>query len=670
MKKEDAKKKVEELSGKINYYNDQYYQNHVSEISDYEFDLLMNQLIDLEEKFPELRSPYSPTQRVGGTVTKEFETVFHKYPMLSLGNTYSRQELIEFDKRVEKGLGEPYEYFCELKFDGVAISITYEEGILVQAVTRGDGIRGDNITNNAKTIRTLPLKIKDGNQVPDSFEIRGEVFMPLEVFNELNRLREANGESLLANPRNTASGTLKMQDSSIVAQRKLDCYLYSLLGESVSVDNHDEAIHLLEKWGFHVSQTYRKCKTINQVFEYIDEWESKRLELPLDTDGIVIKVNNLKQREKLGYTAKSPRWAISYKYKTEGSPTQLKTIVYQVGRTGAITPVANLEPVLIAGTIVKRASLHNANEIRRLDLREGDTVMVEKGGEIIPKVTGVDLSKRIPKSKPLEYISKCPACGHELIRKEEEAVHFCPNSKGCPPQIKGRIEHFIQRKAMDIDSLGQKTIDLLFRENLVKTPADLYKLTYDDIFQLDRFKDLSTRNILKGIEESKKASFDQVLFALGIRYVGKTVAEKLAFHFKNIDNLINSDYDELISVPEIGDRIARSVIDYFEDPDNLEIINDLKEAGVQFEMKEQELTPENNVLKGRSFVVSGVFDHFDRDELKETIKAKGGKVISAVSGSLDYLLAGKKMGPAKKDKAEKLGIKIISEDEFLEMIKE
>lgn len=667
MTREEAKKKIDELTRQINYHNELYYQQSRTEISDYEFDQLMTSLIDLEELFPELKSEYSPTQRVGGTITRNFETVYHKYPMLSLGNTYSREELQEFDGRVARGLNEPYEYFCELKFDGVAISLTYEDGILKRAVTRGDGTRGDNITNNAKTIRSIPLKL-EADGLPSGFEVRGEVFMPRDVFNELNREREKTGESLLANPRNTASGTLKMQDSSIVARRRLDCYLYSLLGEELDVHFHSERIELLRKWGFNVSPTYRQCRNIHEVFEYIDHWEKRRLEMPLDTDGVVIKVNNLRQQEKLGYTAKTPRWAIAYKYKAQDASTRLYKVTYQVGRTGAITPVANLEPVLLAGTIVKRASLHNANEIRRLDLREGDTVFVVKGGEIIPKITGVDPTQREPNSKAIVYLDHCPACGTPLVRNEGEAIHFCPNSKGCPPQIIGRLEHFIHRQAMDINSLGGKTIQLLYEKGLVKTPADLYQLRYEDFSQLERFGSLSTRNALNGIEESKKAPFPNVLFALGIRFVGKTVAEKLAMHFKKIDNIGRAGYEELIAVPEIGERIAGSVIEYFKDPENVLLIESLKAAGLNFEIKGDAAEPENNVLGGKSFVISGVFENFERDELKQLIKAKGGKVLSSVSGNLDYLLAGENMGPSKKEKAQQLGVKIISEKEFMNMI--
>src|SRR5690606_12087565 len=476
MDRNSAQAAIRELTEKINHLNHQYYQEDISEVSDFEFDQLLEKLTELENAFPDLREPDSPTQRIGGTITKQFPTVYHKYPMLSLGNTYSKEELIEFDNRIKKTLGdEPYEYVCELKFDGVALSLTYENGYLVRGVTRGDGTRGDDITNNVKTIRTIPLKLK-GNNIPPLFEVRGEGFMPIQVFNQINREREEAGEALLANPRNTASGTLKMQDSSIVARRKLDCYLYGLIGEDTGLETHEEAIKLMERLGFNVSPTYRKCTSLNEVFAYIDEWEKKRLTLPLDTDGIVLKINRYEQQERLGYTAKSPRWAIAYKFQAEKTATVLKDIVYQVGRTGAVTPVASLEPVLLAGTVVKRASLHNANEIARLDLRIKDTVLVEKGGEIIPKITGVDLTKRQPHSEPVDYITNCPECGTELIRNEGEAVHYCPNYKSCPPQIKGRIAHFIQRRALDIDSLGERTIALLYEKGLLKDFSDLYAL--------------------------------------------------------------------------------------------------------------------------------------------------------------------------------------------------
>jgi DNA ligase (NAD+) len=653
MSREEAKAEIEALSKKIDHYNEQYYQNAVSEISDFEFDQLLEKLIELETAFPEFRYSHSPSQRVGGTITKHFETVYHKYPMLSLGNTYSQEELMEFDKRIRKALGaEAYEYVCELKFDGVALSMTYENGVLVRGVTRGDGVRGDDITNNVRTIKSLPLMLKSGNY-PPLFEVRGEGFMPVEVFTQINREKEEAGEALLANPRNTASGTLKMQDSSIVARRLLDCFIYSLMGEDLPFDTHEDSLKALRSWGFNVSPSWRKCKNITEVFDYINSWETERLHLPLDTDGIVIKINSFAQQELLGFTAKSPRWAIAYKYKAKGAATVLKNILYQVGRTGAITPVADLEPVPLAGTIVKRASLHNANEIARLDLRVGDIVFVEKGGDIIPKVTGVDFSHRKPHSQIVNYISECPECQTPLIRKEGEAVHYCPNYYGCPPQIKGRIEHFIQRKAMDINNLGERTIDLLYQKNKIKTPADLYTITYEDIYELEGFKDLSTKNLLDGIEASKNAPFENVLFALGIRYVGKTVAEKLAAHFGNIDKLMMASYEELVNVPEIGERIAQSVKEFFQDENNINLINNLRAAGLQFEIRRKEMQLISDTLKDKTFVISGVFEHYERDELKELIASHGGKVLSSISGKLDYLLAGENMGPAKLEKAKK-----------------
>ncbi|WMN11293.1 NAD-dependent DNA ligase LigA [Marivirga salinae] len=670
MDKKAAEQKIQELSEKLHYYNYKYYQESVSEISDYEFDMMLKELIELEEQFPDLKTSDSPSQRVGGDITKNFETVEHKIPMLSLGNTYSKEELDDFDGRVKRGLGdEEYEYFCELKFDGVAISLHYENGKLIRGVTRGDGTKGDDITNNAKTIRTIPLKVR-GTEFPEYFEARGEVFLPREAFNEINREREENGEALLANPRNAASGTLKMQDSGVVAKRKLDCYLYSYAGEDLPIDSHEEGIKQLEKFGFNVSQNYKKCQNINEVFDFINEWEEKRHSLPVDTDGIVIKVNSLAQQEQLGFTAKSPRWAIAYKYKAESSTTVLKEITYQVGRTGAVTPVANLEPVSLAGTTVKRASLHNANEIARLDLRVGDTVHVEKGGEIIPKITGVDLTKRDLGSSEVEYLKNCPECGTELVRAEGEAVHYCPNKKGCPPQIKGSIEHYIQRKAADIDSMGERTIHMLYEKGLVNNVADLYDLTYEEVFELEGFKELSSKNLLKGIEDSKQIPFENILFGLGIRFVGKTVAEKLAAHFKNIDNLSKASFEELIEVPEIGERIAQSVVEYFQDKDTIELIERLKSAGLQFEIKETVVEQKGNALEGKSLVVSGVFEHYGRDEIKQVIKQYGGKVVSAISGKVDILVAGENMGPAKRQKAEKLGVKIIDENEFRSLIKE
>ncbi len=669
MKLDEAKNKIKELTDQVNHHNDLYYQKNKPEISDYEFDQLLDQLIKLEDEFPELRLPDSPTLRVGGTITKEFATVYHQYPMLSLGNTYSEEELTDFDGRVAKILeGDEYEYFCELKFDGVSISLIYEDGLLTKAVTRGDGVRGDDVTANIKTIRSLPLRIKSKN-IPTKFEVRGEVFLPKEIFKQLNKEREDIGEETYANARNTASGTVKMQDSTEVAKRKLDCYTYYLLGEDNEAETQAEAIHKLESWGFQVSPTYKQCKNIQAVFHYIKEWENKRAALPLDTDGVVIKVNSFEQQERLGFTAKSPRWAIAYKYKAESISTKLNGITYQVGRTGAVTPVAELEPVFLAGTTVKRASLHNANEIARLDLRIGDYVFVEKGGEIIPKVTGVDVEKRKPSLMSVVYISKCPECHTELIRKEGEANHYCPNEKGCPPQIKGRIEHFIQRKAMDIDSLGEQTIKQLYDLGLVKSPADLYDLTKEDLLKLEKVKDKSAQNMLDGIEQSKSQHFENVLFGIGIRYVGKTVAEKLARHFKNIEALSTASYEQLLEAPEVGEKIAQSVVDFFKDKDNLKEVARLKKAGLQFESTQHEPTVVSDSLGGKSFVVSGVFQNYERDQLKDVISSHGGKVLSSVSGKLDYLLAGENMGPAKREKAEKLGVKIISEEEFEAMLR-
>jgi len=665
----EAKKNIQELTDQINHHNTLYYQKSKPEISDYEFDQLLEKLIKLENEFPELRLPDSPTQRVGGTITKEFATVIHQYPMLSLGNTYSAEELTDFDGRVAKGLdGDAYEYFCELKFDGVSISLTYEQGLLTRAVTRGDGVRGDDVTNNIKTIRSLPLRIKS-KKIPDRFEVRGEVFLPKDVFKQINKEREDIGEETYANARNTASGTVKMQDSAEVARRKLDCYLYYLLGEDNQVETHSEAMNKLEVWGFKVSPTYRQCKNITEVLAYIQEWEKKRLDLPLDTDGVVIKVNSLEQQERLGFTAKSPRWAISYKYKAESISTRLNGITFQVGRTGAVTPVAELEPVFLAGTTVKRASLHNANEIARLDLRIGDFVFVEKGGEIIPKVTAVDLDKRDSKNKTVKYITHCPECNTALVRKEGEANHYCPNEKGCPPQIKGKIEHFIQRKAMDIDSLGEQTIRQLFELGLVKSPADLYDLKKDDLLKLEKVKEKSAQNMLAGIEQSKTQPFENVLFGIGIRYVGKTVAEKLARHFKTMTALSQASYEQLLEAPEVGEKIAQSVVEFFKDKENLREIARLETSGLQFESTQKEKEKISNLLNDQSFVISGVFQNYERDQLKDTIIANGGKVLSSISGKLNYLLAGDNMGPAKREKAEKLGVKIISEQEFERMLK-
>jgi DNA ligase (NAD+) len=670
MTSQEAQYKITALTDQINHHSDLYYNKSQSIISDFEFDKLLKNLIELENQFPEFKLPDSPTQRVGGAITKEFENVVHQYPMLSLGNTYSKEELEEFDKRVAKGLeGEAYEYFCELKFDGVSISLIYENGVLVKGITRGDGVRGDNVISNVKTIRSLPLRI-NANPIPPRFEVRGEVFLSKELFKQLNQEQEDIGEETYANARNTASGTLKMQDSAHVAKRKLDCYLYYLLGENLSTSTHEEAIQKIISWGFQVSPTYKKCATINEVIEYISVWEKKRMDLPLETDGVVIKVNSLDQQQRLGATAKVPRWAISFKYKAESITTKLNAITYQVGRTGALTPVAELEPVLLAGTTVKRASLHNANEIARLDLRIGDFVFVEKGGEIIPKVTGVDLSRRNENAKPIDYASTCPECGTNLIRKEGEANHYCPNENGCPPQIKGRIEHFIQRKAMDIDSLGEQTIRQLFELDLVKTPADLYDLKKEDLLRLDKVKEKSAQNMLAGIEASKLVPFEAVLFAIGIRFVGKTVAEKLAHYFKSIAKLSVATYEQLLEAPEVGEKIAASVSQYFSEPHNLEEISRLTTAGLQMESTQKEPTQISSKLSEKSFVISGTFEKYERDQLKDIILANGGRVLSAVSGKLDYLLAGDSVGPSKLEKAQKLGVSLLTIKDFENMLAE
>ncbi len=681
MTREEARDKITDLSEKLHYHNNLYYQENVSEISDFEFDKLLNQLISLEKEFPEFLSPDSPSQRVGGTITKNFDTVYHEYRMLSLGNTYSEEDLKEFDLRIAKNLEEqPYEYICELKFDGVALSVKYENGILKQAVTRGDGTKGDDITSNAKTIRSLPLKINKGN-IPEKFEVRGEVFMPNDVFDKLNKERESQGEEKLANPRNTASGTLKMQDSSIVASRKLDCYLYSLYG--VDLETHEESLAFIKNLGFNVSMTYQKCRNIEEVISYVQKWESKRHELPVETDGIVIKVNSIAHQNELGFTAKSPRWAISYKYKAESAATLLKGITYQVGRTGAITPVAELEPVQLAGTTVKRASLHNANEIERLDLRIGDMVYVEKGGEIIPKVTGVDLTLRKVDNQPFNYIKHCPECGTELIRKEGEAVHYCPNTHGCPPQIQGRIEHFIHRNALNIESLGPETIKGLLDNGLIRNYADLYHLTFEKInglsFQIysDKKGDNSTRslreksarNIIESIEKSKNIPFANVLFGLGIRYVGKTVAEKLVEHFGNMEQLLNASLEDLIAVHEIGERIAVSLRAFLDEDENIQLIRSLEQSGLQLVDTTEKKEPLSNLLNDQTFVISGVFQNHTRDELKTIIIANGGKIVSSISKKLDFLVAGDKMGPSKLEKATKFGINIISEEVLQDMIK-
>ena len=659
---------INQLTDKLNNLNFQYYQNSASQVSDFEFDTLLVQLRDLENQYPDFVREDSPTHRVGGTISKEFESVTHKYPMLSLGNTYNAKDLADFDERVRKGLGDAdYEYICELKFDGVALSIWYENGTLSRGVTRGDGVRGDDITANVKTIRTIPLNIQAKN-MPIRFEVRGEGFMPLTTFEALNKEREDIGEQLLANPRNAASGTFKMQDSGVVAKRKMDCYIYQFLSDDEIFTTHEESLIRMKELGFNVSQTWEKCKNMDEVLAFINQWDKKRFSLPLNTDGIVIKLNSFAQREVLGYTAKSPRWAISYKYQSESVSTLLESVSYQVGRTGNITPVANLKPILLAGTTVKRASIHNANEIIRLDLHIGDYVFVEKGGEIIPKITSVDYDKRKDNLDKIQFPTTCPECGTELIRKDGEANHYCPNDTGCPPQIKGKIEHFIQRRALNIDNIGTETIDMFYRKGLVKNPADLYDLKRENLLDIEGFKEKSIQNILIGVEKSREIPFKQVLFGIGIRFVGSTVAEKLAVYFNNIDNIAKASLEELLQVPEIGGRIAQSVVEYFQKPESQEFIARLKAAGLQFTHDAVEIVVEGNTLAGKTFVISGTFQNFERDDLKIKIEANGGKVLSGVSGKLNYLIAGSEAGPSKLEKAQKMNVSIISEDEFLKML--
>lgn len=666
---EAAKVRIAELSEELHKHNYLYYQQSAPIISDREFDVLLEELIALEKEYPELLNADSPSQRVGGTITKNFKTVEHRYPMLSLGNTYSEQDLIEFDQRIKKAIGEDFEYVCELKFDGLAIGLTYENGTLVQAITRGDGTKGDDVTTNVKTINTIPIKLQKGDY-PAQFEIRGEVFMHRTTFDQLNKEREEIGESVFANPRNFASGTLKMQDSKEVAKRGLDCYLYFLLGEQIHFKTHFESLEHAKKWGFHVSPTYKLCKTIEDVFAYIKYWAEKKDTLSFDIDGIVIKVNSYAQQQDLGFTAKSPRWAIAYKYKAAEVETELIDVSYQVGRTGAITPVANLKPVLLAGTTVKRASLHNADQIEKLDLHEKDVVKVEKGGEIIPKIISVNLEKRSSGALPIKYITTCPICETPLVRKEGEAQHYCPNEDACPPQIVGKMQHFTSRKAMNIDSLGDETIEQLYEAKLISGIADIYRLKDKELqlLQLDRFASKSVYNLLQGIEKSKENPFEKVLFGLGIRYVGETVAKKLAFAFKNIDALMQAGFEELIGVDEIGERIAQSIIDYFSKEEHQYLISFLKDQGLQFEIVEKEINIESDKLQGKTFLISGVFAKYSREELKEKIEANGGKMVSSISAKLNFLVAGDNMGPSKLQKAQKLNIPLISEDELEKML--
>ena len=664
----DIRKRMDELINLINRYNEAYYQNNESLISDLAFDQLLQELQKLENENPLFALSNSPTQKVGGTITKQFKSVTHRFPMLSLGNTYNENDLKEFDTRIKKALGdEKYEYICELKFDGVALSFWYQNGELIKGVTRGDGIRGDDITNNVKTIKSIPQTIQD-QILPLEFELRGEGFMPNHIFEQINHERSLTGEQLLANPRNSASGTFKMQDSSIVAQRNLDCFIYAYLGFDNPFQTHEESLIKLFDLGFPVSQTWEKCSNIDSVLAYIEKWTTKRNDLPLNTDGIVIKINDYGQQERLGFTAKSPRWAISFKYPSEIAKTEILSISYQVGRTGNITPVANLNPVYLAGTMIKRASIHNANEMTRLDLHEGDMVFIEKGGEIIPKITGVDMSIRNPQKPIFVFPTNCPDCNSDLIRVEGEANHYCLNDSLCPTQIKGKIEHFIQRKALNIENIGVETIDLLFEKSIIKDVGDLYNLTTLDFIGLDGFQSKSIQNILSSIEKSKTVPFRKVLFGLGIRHVGATIAEKLVIEFKSINNLRDASYEELIAVPEIGDRIAISIIAFFNKPENIDLINRLEQSNVQLSEDILEQEQESTSLEGKSFVISGVFQNFDRDGLRDKIILNGGKVVSSISSKLDYLIAGDNMGPSKLEKANQLSIKIITEDEFLNLL--
>ena len=662
-----VKEKIDQLRADLHRHNYNYYVLNAPEISDKEFDDRMRELQDLEKEHPEYQDDNSPTMRVGSDLNKNFTQVAHKYPMLSLGNTYSESEVTDFYDRVKKALNEDFEICCELKYDGTSISLTYENGKLVRAVTRGDGEKGDDVTDNVKTIRTIPLVLH--GSYPESFEIRGEILMPWEVFEELNREKEAREEPLFANPRNAASGTLKLQNSAIVASRKLDAYLYYLLGEELPCDGHYENLQAAAGWGFKTSEHMKKAHSLEEVFEYIRYWDTERKNLPVATDGIVLKVNSMRQQKNLGFTAKSPRWAIAYKFQAERALTRLNKVTYQVGRTGAVTPVANLDPVQLSGTIVKRASLHNADLIEGLDLHIGDMGYVEKGGEIIPKITGVDKDARsMLIGEKVKFITHCPECGSKLIRYEGEAAHYCPNETSCPPQIKGKIEHFISRKAMNIDGLGPETVDMFYRLGLIKNTADLYQLTADDIKNLDRMGEKSAENIIKGIEASKEVPFERVLFALGIRFVGETVAKKIAKSFNDIDELENANLEKLINIDEIGEKIAQSILTYFANPLNRELIERLKSTGLQLYRREEDLSGYTDKLAGQSIVISGVFTHHSRDEYKELIEKNGGKNVGSISAKTSFILAGENMGPAKLEKAHKLGIKLMSEDEFLTLI--
>lgn len=660
---------IQALRNELNQHNYNYYVLDNATISDYDFDIKLKELQDLEDKNPEFFDDNSPTQRVGGTVTKNFKTIPHQFRMYSLDNSYSKDDLLDWETRIQRVLGNvDLQYTCELKYDGASISITYENGKLAQALTRGDGFQGDEVTNNIKTIRSIPLKLKEN--YPDRFDIRGEIILPYAGFEKMNQELIEIGETPYSNPRNTASGSLKLQDSAEVAKRPLECLLYSVTGNNLPFSSQYEGLESARKWGFKVPNEAKLVNNMQEVFDFIDYWDVHRHKLLYETDGVVVKVNSIQHQQELGYTAKSPRWAIAYKFKSEQVSTTLKSITYQVGRTGAITPVANLEPVQLAGTIVKRASLHNADQIEKLDIRINDTVFVEKGGEIIPKIIAVDLDKRPENSEPTKYITHCPECQTELVRNEGEANHYCPNFYGCPPQIIGRIQHYISRKAMDIEGLGGETVALLFNNGLVNNYADLYELTVEQILPLERMAQKSAENLVNGVQKSKEIPFESVLFALGIRFVGETVAKKLAKHYKNIDALSQASLMELILVDEIGERIARSVIEFFENEENKKIIERLKSYGVQFQIVEKFNPDATEKFIGKTFVVSGVFTQFSRDELKKTIEDNGGKVGSSISAKTDFVVAGDNMGPAKLEKANKLNIPILSEEDFINKLNE
>ncbi|MFM2206075.1 MAG: hypothetical protein RL213_50 [Bacteroidota bacterium] len=693
MTEPQARKRIIELSSEIERHNHLYYVEANPEISDLAFDKLLEELLALEKQFPQLVSPDSPSQRVGGTVTRQFRTVVHKTPMLSLGNTYNEQELRDFDERIRKAVGDDFRYVCELKYDGVAIGLTYRNGRLVQALTRGDGVQGDDVTANIRTIRSIPLVLRDGDY-PEEFEIRGEVFMPLSSFERLNdglarQLREDGydeeeiAEKLFKNPRNAAAGSIKMQDSSLVAKRGLDAFLYLVLAERLPFKSHYDLLRKAAEWGFKVNDHMKRVKSIGEVHDFLMHWDHARRKLPYDTDGVVVKVDELALQQELGFTAKSPRWAIAYKFKPESVSTPLLSVSYQVGRTGAITPVANLAPVQLAGTTVRRATLHNADQIEKLGLHEGDHVFVEKGGEIIPKITAVDIPKRRKGAAAIHYIRKCPECGTALIRKEGEALHYCPNESGCPPQIKGRVEHFIGRRAMDIDSLGEGKVEILFDHDLIRSAADLYSLEHDSLLGLSKefideqsgktrkvsFQEKSVKKILDGIHASRQVPFERVLFAIGIRYVGETVAKKLARHFGSMERLMNAGKEELMQAEEVGEKIADSILEYFKDPGNRRFVKDLEAAGLQFRSKADEEKVSDR-LAGKTIVVSGVFVHYGRDEIKKVIESHGGKASGSVSSKTSFLLAGDEAGPSKLEKATQLKVPVVSEEEFRKMIGE